>query len=552
MNKFLAAVLTAGMIIATGHQAGAIPGILAPDITAGQRDMTQDERLSDFSFLVQLIKSNYGPLQYKAKVINLNFDAHVAKYETLIRNSQNNADFYYLINQFVAEFRDSHFSSRLPSNYVASLPFSTDLVAGKVVIDRVNRTLLPITQFPFDRGDEIVTFDGQPVEQLLQNIAHYRGAGFEGTAKRSAAMSVTSRRGMFLPVPSGNAKIQIRSARTNKMTDVTLPWINSGTPVDEAAPQMQAQELRNFVNNNDFDHLSIMDVVADLQHPNLEPGFMCSGATRTKIPDDATIIMKTPIVAYYHPTPKGNVGYLRIPEYMAYNATGQSEFDVRFAQYEYAISVLEKNTIGLVIDQQHNCGGSVDFLHRVVSLLVTEPFETQRFELRATKSEYLKFMGWVNQTPENSLDRVRTKTVADLIRQSWAQGMFLTPKTPLDGVAKRTPNDEHYSKPILILIDEMSGSGGDAFPALMQGIGRAKLLGTRTMGAGGHVQPMAPLPFSGITVNMTRSLFYRPDGVAVENNGAVPDIPYEMTMNDFMNGYQDFQKFYVRKLLEML
>ena len=51
---------------------------------------------------------------------------------------------------------------------------------------------------------------------------------------------------------------------------------------------------------------------------------------------------------------------------------------------------------------------------------------------------------------------------------------------------------------------------------------------------------------------MTKSLFYRPDEVAVENNGAAPDIPYTITRDDFMYGYKNYQTFYLSKLLEMI
>ena len=101
-------------------------------------------------------------------------------------------------------------------------------------------------------------------------------------------------------------------------------------------------------------------------------------------------------------------------------------------------------------------------------------------------------------------------------------------------------------------IDELSGSGGDAFPSLMQGYGRAKLVGTRTMGAGGHVEQIPALYYSQISLNMTKSLFFRPDGVAVENNGAAPDFPYTITRDDFVYGYRNYFAFTLGKLFEQL
>ena len=57
---------------------------------------------------------------------------------------------------------------------------------------------------------------------------------------------------------------------------------------------------------------------------------------------------------------------------------------------------------------------------------------------------------------------------------------------------------------------------------------------------------------SGMLVYITKSLFYRPDGVAVENNGAEPDIQYTPTRQDLMGGYKGYQSFYLMALLEKI
>ncbi|MBK7963613.1 MAG: hypothetical protein IPK04_21910 [Bdellovibrionales bacterium] len=269
--------------------------------------------------------------------------------------------------------------------------------------------------------------------------------------------------------------------------------------------------------------------------------------------------MEKPFVAYYYATPQGNVGYLRIPHYSPERdsekgdseESGQAE-ETRFRQYEYAVSELEKNTVGLVIDQDHNCGGSVDYLHRIVSLFMQQEFIPTQFQFLANKQEYLELASWAAGTPENTIARQQLETVRDLVKNSWLQGKFMTPLTSIDGVKVFQPNNITYTKPIVVLIDEMSGSGGDAFPALMKGLGRAKLLGTRTMGLGGHVTAQPALFYSQIKAYMTKSLFYRPDGVAVENNGAVPDYPYEITRDDFVYGYHGYRQFYTQKLLELV
>ncbi len=155
--------------------------------------------------------------------------------------------------------------------------------------------------------------------------------------------------------------------------------------------------------------------------------------------------------------------------------------------------------------------------------------------------------------PLNSLEYEQFKTVVDLVKRAWLSGEFLTEKTSIYGQGvKLEPHSVRYTHPIVMLIDELSGSGGDAFPALLGGYGRAVLLGNRTMGAGGHVEALPNLPFSQVQVRMTKSLFYHPDGTAVENNGVMPHVSYQTSLVDFLDGYKAYREFYTQTLLDLI
>ena len=54
-----------------------------------------------------------------------------------------------------------------------------------------------------------------------------------------------------------------------------------------------------------------------------------------------------------------------------------------------------------------------------------------------------------------------------------------------------------------------------------------------------------PLPLTDFIRNV-------PDGVEVENNVAVPQIPYEITPADFTKGYVPYRQFYTEKVLELI
>lgn len=515
-------------------------------VTSFGRNLTNQEKESDFVQLNQLIETNYGPYLYKQQRLGLKYSELREKYKQEVLSTKTNAEFYYALTRYVSEFHDGHFAATLPTDYKAEIPIMTDLIDGKVLITDINRVKLSEKLFPFSVGDEILSLNGVSIELVLNDLSQYLGSGFQLTEKRTAAQVVFIRPARRLPVPQGDVEVEIRRGTSSVIEKVVLKWTVTGTPFDENI----LVQRRPFIASSavtDYDRLSAREMTYDLLgSERIERSYRCSGGTRIDIPKDATVIMKEPFVAYYHPTEKGQVGYLRIPHYSFPNPENT------FKQYEYAIHVLEQNTVGLIIDQDHNCGGSVDFLHSIVSLFVDHPVKTMKFELLASKKEYFNFKKWVNSIAANTIEMLNLEKVLSLIKLSWEKGDYLTDKTSIDGEDWIYPNRIHYTKPIVMLIDELSGSGGDAFPSLMGGIGRATLLGTRTAGLGGHINQAPPLNNSGMEIYITKSLFYRPDGVAVENNGAVPDVHYSTTRDDFLYGYKNYQKFYLNVLFDQI
>ena len=349
------------------------------------------------------------------------------------------------------------------------------------------------------------------------------------------------------------------------MTTGTLKWEESGEPMDELLTEPLPFERilgRNATTKarTNYDMLSVREEYESyLGKDRMERSFICSGKTRIKIPEGATVLMNTPaapFVAYYHHDERfgGNVGYLRIPHYFPRTPEGEFAFEERFKQYQFAVKALQENTVGLIIDQDHNCGGSVTYLEEMLGLFMNGRYQPQMFRLLASKESLIDFQEWVSETPNFTEERADLDKVIALVKAAYELGEeFLSPMTSITGKEWYRVNEVNYTKPIIVLIDELSGSGGDAFPSQM-GHTRAKLLGKTTSGLGGHVQEISVLPYSRITGRYTKSLFFRPDGVAVENNGAFPAPGFEYTIsrNDFMNEYQEYQAFYLRKLLEMV
>jgi hypothetical protein len=519
--------------------------LVVSSLSSYARSLTTEQKLNDLNELVAMIKGGYGPLEYKKDKFGIDIDVLVKNYSEAITLTDNNSDFYYLIVKFVAEFNDSHFGARIPTTHKSTLGFGTDYINGRVLIDEIDRSALTEKEFPFSKGDEILEMNSKPTLEVLNELYPYTGQGAKVTSMRKAAQMFAQRHGSLSPVKSGDVVLKIRKGTSEFTENVTVKWILSGDHLDEYTKPTTKKALMRSIPN--FDEISLF------KDPAFEKSFRCSGNTRIKIPADATIIMKKPFVAYYHKTSKGNIGYLRIPHYSPSEPAGVNAYDLRFTQYEYAVNELEKNTVGLIIDQDHNCGGSVAYLHRILSLFAKEDFSPVMFELMANKQSFIDFNGWMKSVNQFTMEYADVKKISDLIKTTWLETEnYLTSKIAISGKTEYKVNHIRYTKPIIVLIDENSGSGGDAFPAMMQGLGRAKLLGTRTMGAGGHVIKLPPLSNSQINVRMTKSLFYHPNKVAIENNGASPDIKYTPTRDDFVYEYRGYQKFYLEELYKLI
>jgi C-terminal processing protease CtpA/Prc len=279
---------------------------------------------------------------------------------------------------------------------------------------------------------------------------------------------------------------------------------------------------------------------------------MCSEKSRIQPPPSAQLISGVPFTAFSFDSPKGRIGFIRIPHYYPQNEHGEEVAEERFKQYQKVIEEFERTTKGLIIDQDFNCGGSVVFVNKMFSLFYDRPFQPASFAFRASADQVSGLRRQLNKFSPNDDGYPEFKDVVDEIERTLNQGAEMTKPLPMRGFMEVKldmpggnqiqPNPIRYTKPIVLLINEMSGSGGDLLPALMKDFGRAKLLGTRTMGAGGHLwdDPPLQLKHSGGEVSLTRSLIYRPNGQPIENYGVEPHKPYPISMDDFLNGYSHY------------
>ena len=92
-----------------------------------------------------------------------------------------------------------------------------------------------------------------------------------------------------------------------------------------------------------------------------------------------------------------------------------------------------------------------------------------------------------------------------------------------DFYASETGN--FFNVPVVVLVNEWSGSGAELFAGAMQDHGRAVLIGVKTFGKG-SVNITRTLS-NGAGLNITIRRWYTPDGNVIEGVGLTPDVVVE-------------------------
>ena len=90
---------------------------------------------------------------------------------------------------------------------------------------------------------------------------------------------------------------------------------------------------------------------------------------------------------------------------------------------------------------------------------------------------------------------------------------------------------------IVLMVNEMCASMCDLFAAILQDNQMAKVVGARTMGAGGNVVTHHQAPNSHLALRQTESLMVRRVvkkgkvelGALIENNGVEPDVQVKVS-----------------------
>jgi len=236
------------------------------------------------------------------------------------------------------------------------------------------------------------------------------------------------------------------------------------------------------------------------------------------------------------------VGFLRIPDFV-YAYTPDLDREIKYFQ---------ANTDVLVVDVTRNPGGSPCDVEDAIARLTPNPFQGTSAEYRVGWSDVVAYADAFDQATQDGLD---DETLAvfqmyrDAFKDAFLNGQGRTKALPVCGsTANRTPVTTAYTKPVLVLIDDITFSAGELFAALMQDNHVGSVFGYRTAGAGGVLFGGYSTPvgvYSEGSATVTRGLTVRTQSVVttdypttnyVENVGVRPDTVSDyMTVDNLVN-----------------
>jgi len=549
---------------------------LTTDLAFGQ--LTLDQKIADFQQVSGLYAKRYGPYEWKRDTFGFDL-LNAAPWLDKIRATKDDLDFYEVLSEYVSQLNDAHDVYTLPANFTATLNFSVDIYDGKLLVDSINRTRLPAAEFPFVTGYELISIDGQDAKTLLQTLLRYDIAANPRSTSRLAATLLTARSQILMPHAATVPEISTVVFRRpdSQLETYRIPWAKSGMPLTTVGTYMTPGA-------------SPAQGAGDDSSPDEIPAYLAplNRLQNCRIPDRGVVGFGSLTPVFSQSLPPNfvprlgsaqdpffsgvfgasgfNIGFIRIPSFSPISTTGA------LTAFQKEMAYFQANTDGLVIDDMRNPGGSLSYANQLLSLVIPTQWRAMGFEVRATSEWVVSISSAVEQAkaaqaPQNIIDLL--ELIKSAIVDANASSRGRTGPIPLDDVQldRSTATDSQgksiaYTKPLVVLVDEMSASAAEVFAAGIQDNARGALMGWRTMGAGGNVEFWEAGSYSLGTSSVTESLMNRghdvvtgdyPPAPYVENIGVRPELPADyMTSDNLLQSGKPFVDAFVTAIVNQV
>lgn len=540
--------------------------------------MTREQKLADFRQLAAVYAKNYAPYEWKKEAVKFDL-LEIGTWLDRVARSADDLEFYDLCIEYVAGLNDAHDAFVLPSGFVASLGFSADVYDGRIIIDQISRTLLPLKDYPFAIGDELVAVDGTPVEEWIRANWKYSIAANDRSTRRFAATFITYRPQVYMPRAhqiGDSASVLVRRQNGDEETYL-IPWQKYGTPITFVGPvpspkaAAAGRRAARAVDTDLPDYLRPLAGLYSLRRGRVYDTLLGIGSRSpvfTARPRGFTQRLgRSASDVFYSGTFEAGgfkIGYLRIPDYEPFSRS------LALQQFDTEMAYFRANSDGLILDEMRNPGGSACYVEALLTRVMPEPFRTVGFEIRASATWLANFAESLALARQQKADQ-RTIDLLEAhlrdVEAAYRENRGRTGPLPLCGLSlevepakDRSGKVIAYEKPLLVLVDEISSSGADVFPAVVQDHGRGPIVGVRTMGAGGSVVYYDATSYSEGMASVTISLLNRkwsidseglPGAPYIENIGVQPGLVLDyMTRDNLKTGGQAFVDGFVAAMVD--
>jgi hypothetical protein len=581
MRSICVALVLVAVSFATGH---------------AQTALTEPQRIADLNQLASFYAKNYAPYEWKRDVFG--FDLLRLNQWMKDLHKQDDLDFQEVLIDYVASLNDAHDYIAFPTTFSASLGMSLDIYDGKVLIDGINRTLLPIAQFPFVIGDELISIDGRPAQDAIASFRKYAISANPRSTDRAAAARIASRSQQIMPHISDlgqTATVVIRAASTGAQNTYFINWSKSGIPVTSQGPVpspgrqpfRETEPAPGATAGPGFGAAPLLFRVTDAAAAdNTLPSYMqpVLPLLNASVPQDYYSILnfgsKFPI---YGP-PAGfvqrlgaaptdfylsgvfvasgvRIGLIRIPSMSPPNTA------LALQQLDQEIAYFNANTDGLIVDVMRNPGGLISFVEAISQRFIPTPFRSVGFEIRATGAWLFSFASQLTNAklgnaPPQIIQNLQNNFDEVLRAYNEERGRSAPVSLNSTGSLTLNPAAVSYTKPLMVMVDEFSASGADMFPAIIQDNHRGPIFGMRTMGAGGSVVGYNATAYTEAFFRITVSLMNRghliqtpefPPAPYVENIGVRPDIVQDyMTRTNLLTAGSSYVQAFTAAIVNLV
>ena len=555
-----------------------------------QKDMI-GTTYSVFSVFSQM----YAPRDWKKEHLSWDVDEEREKIiDTVLQNPDITVkEFHRLLLSSVNQLHDYHVSLSILSSESSTLPFRVKPSYGRYFV--VANFGSP-SNFPFDLGDELIAMNGRPVDEVVQDFLKKSPAPQSLTEKMLAAFQLTSRRAILgEEVPKGLVNLVFRRKGETELSYFQTVWDYNTDSLSFFGFDSKSRALARVKSESSMSFSSQFDVqMISEKALLLNDGFVSGneeaeghrlGAKQSFLPEMGKVISQNLPHDFYNYIfeHKGKkIGYVRIGTYsppIKHDSKPQNllvEYTRYALQFQDLINEYEQKTDMLVIDQIHNPGGSLIYLYALASMLSDKPLKTPRHhkalsgdDIEASIEKLIAFerikseedarqtfqgLKYLAGLPINLNFIKFYKNSLSFDIEQWKSGKNLTDPTYIVVDTLHPHPRGVYTKPIIVLVDELDFSGGDFFPAILQDNKRATIFGTPTSGAGGYVNKTS-IPDNYLLVqklSYTGSIAKRVDGRPIESLGVTPDIMYALTPEDYQNGYKGYKEALLRVIDQKL